>query len=148
MWCCSVVLCLLPLAILFRNGTKRLTGITRIGKVKSNLRSLRAYKAYTKFKERIAESDNPMVQRALDITDATVYGLKRAKNYIFAESPKGKAIRNIEARLPEFNSIAFCDQIRDHIFPVLRNCIIRSDFGTIGGIQLYPTVHMNAPLLP
>eukprot|EP00005_Dracoamoeba_jomungandri_P013400 CAMPEP_0174270970 /NCGR_PEP_ID=MMETSP0439-20130205/46354_1 /TAXON_ID=0 /ORGANISM="Stereomyxa ramosa, Strain Chinc5" /LENGTH=384 /DNA_ID=CAMNT_0015360669 /DNA_START=205 /DNA_END=1356 /DNA_ORIENTATION=- len=96
----------------------------RLAVVSKKLQDTRAYKTAAKIKKKIVESENPIIQRTLEMGETVSYNLGRMSNKVFGESDTGKVISLIKELQPSFTQEHFVEHVRDHIVPEVRQALL------------------------
>jgi len=124
-----------------------LSVFARIRDATTKLRNTTLYKNAVKFKEKIAESENPVIQKTLEWSDATSYHLGRMRRRLFSETETARAFNAIRAYVPKFDPMSFVDNARTQMIPKLRGALLRYDLDTIEPL-VHPTVstHLSCSL--
>lgn len=103
----------------------------RMQAVTNRLRSTSAYKNALALREKLVESDNPLIQRALDVSDSVF----RFTSKLFSENDYAKTIKLIHSLDPTFSTEQFKQQMVSSFVPTLRKALLRGESGPISALM-------------
>jgi len=95
----------------------------RLHQARDRLRATHTYKKALALREKIVDSDNPIIQSALDLGDS----IARTTSKVFAESEHAKTVKLICSLDPAFSSEKFKETMASSFVPTLRSAILRAD---------------------
>jgi hypothetical protein len=95
----------------------------RLHDVRDRLRATGAFKKALALREKIVESDNPIIQRMLDLGD----GITRSTSKLFSENDHAKTIKLIHELDPNFSPEKFKQAMASSFVPTLRSALLRGD---------------------
>jgi hypothetical protein len=99
----------------------------RLQDARDRMRATAAFKQALALREKIVESDNPLVQRALDLGDS----ISRTTSKLFTENDHAKTIKLIHSLDPTFTPENFKRTMAASFVPTLRSALLRGDSGPI-----------------
>lgn len=106
------------------------------------LRNTSLYKNAVRITEQIAESDNPVIKKTLEMGDTAAYHLGKMKRRLFSESETGRVFSAIRAYSPKFEPVSFVAHARTQMIPKLRTALLRYDLDSIAPL-VHPTVSIS-----
>lgn len=99
----------------------------RLKAARDQLRATRAYKNAVALREKIVESDNPLIQRTLDLGDS----ISRTASKLFSENEYAKTIKLIHSLDPNFSPEHFKRKMASSFVPTLRSALLSGNPGPI-----------------
>jgi len=103
----------------------------RLQDARDRLRATGAFKKALALREKIVESDNPLVQRVLDLGD----GITRTTSKLFSENDHAKTIKLIHELDPTFSPEKFKQKMASSFVPTLRSALLRGDPAPINALM-------------
>jgi uncharacterized phage infection (PIP) family protein YhgE len=103
----------------------------RLQDARDRLRATGAFKKALALREKIVESDNPLIQRVLDLGD----GITRTTSKLFSENDHAKTIKLIHELDPTFSPEKFKQKMASSFVPTLRSALLRGDPAPISALM-------------
>ncbi len=103
----------------------------RLKELQARLRASRPYQTALVIKEKIVESDNPIIQRALDYGDA----VSRVTRKFVGENERAKTLKLIKQLDPAFTPADFLNNMATTVVPRLRAAMLRGDSATLSAFM-------------
>ncbi|KAL6057913.1 hypothetical protein QOT17_015171 [Balamuthia mandrillaris] len=82
-----------------------------------SLRNSTPYRSAVNLKEKVLESDHPLVQRGIEMGESMAYYMKRAGSLLNSSNPSTKAFALASALDPKFSALEFKRHLREKFLP-------------------------------
>eukprot|EP01087_Luapelamoeba_hula_P018020 TRINITY_DN574_c0_g1_i1.p1 TRINITY_DN574_c0_g1~~TRINITY_DN574_c0_g1_i1.p1 ORF type:complete len:520 (+),score=61.46 TRINITY_DN574_c0_g1_i1:352-1911(+) len=102
--------------------------------VTNTLKKSKAWKVVINTKDRILTSENPLVQRSVEMSESAAYHAKRTAKRLFGESDQARALRVVQTLRPDFVLGKFLQSMKTTTVPKLRKAFLDNDATTLKSI--------------